>query len=543
MCIRLATFCSGSAALMALIMSVHKLLADQAKKLQKLEKQYGQSLDDNTRNPILPKSVGFSTKAKTNAREASSTSGTGIASENLDDPAQWDLHEEGKFVSTYVLKIKGYLDQMEHHGYPMPLEKGIPKKDMAILAIRQGQIQKPKSQARVKRKSKRKSELAYTAKQKISLPAKKDHPAKDVVCHHYQQLGHWRRNCPLYLAELKKSKASRQIMVLGEDYGIFQCDKIYLAIRSNLLTREPLPLVKIAFGIISGEESHRNVTSVGTTKPAATAFAAKTFDNNQRRFNNNNLKGSSSNSSSNNKGPNPNLKCTNCNKIRHTMDRCFKLVGCPANNSSVDVHSNGVSSNNATTNNFTVSLSSKQLARLMNLLNDNGVSIANANMVGFKGKQDYRDRLGHLADQVFDALKTTLNLDIHSTSDHLCDTCNKAKQTRKPFSLSDHKSTKIDGYSRAVWVYMLKEKDDVYDSITVFNSDVIKDLNHKNFFDNETTKRPNDEGIVSFNDDGTELSPNIQCNDDFEATSMDENNNTHPEGTIQNETDFVNDFY
>nr|GEY50328.1 hypothetical protein [Tanacetum cinerariifolium] len=92
------------------------------------------------------------------------------------------------------------------------------------------------------------------------------------------------------------------------------------------------------------------------------------------------------------------------------------------NNASVDVHSNGVSSNNATTNNFPISLSSKQLARLMNLLNDNGVSTANANMAGPKGKQDYRDRLGHPADQVLDALKTTLNLDIHSTSDHLCDT-------------------------------------------------------------------------------------------------------------------------
>ncbi|GJW49671.1 retrovirus-related pol polyprotein from transposon TNT 1-94 [Tanacetum coccineum] len=52
----------------------------------------------------------------------------------------------------------------------------------------------------------------------------------------------------------------------------------YLAIRSNILTRDPLPLVKIAFAIVSGEESHRNITSVETTKPTATAFAAKTFD-------------------------------------------------------------------------------------------------------------------------------------------------------------------------------------------------------------------------------------------------------------------------
>ncbi|GJV69533.1 hypothetical protein Tco_1485042, partial [Tanacetum coccineum] len=129
--------------------------------------------------------------------------------------------EEGKSVSTYVLKMKAYLDQMERLGYPMPLvlgvnmiltslskdydqfvqnynmhsigktipelhailklaKKGIPKKTPAVLAIRQGQIQKPKSQARGKGKQrgKGKSKLAYDPKHKIPPPAKKEHPAK-----------------------------------------------------------------------------------------------------------------------------------------------------------------------------------------------------------------------------------------------------------------------------------------------------------------------------------------------------------------------------
>ncbi|GKD62923.1 hypothetical protein Tco_1305031, partial [Tanacetum coccineum] len=101
--------------------------------------------------------------------------------------------EEGQFVSTYVLKMKAYLDQMERLGYHMPLvlrvnlilssllkdydqfvqnynmhgmgktipelhamlklaEKSTPKKAPAILAIRQCQIQKPKPQARGKGK-------------------------------------------------------------------------------------------------------------------------------------------------------------------------------------------------------------------------------------------------------------------------------------------------------------------------------------------------------------------------------------------------------
>nr|GFA60299.1 hypothetical protein [Tanacetum cinerariifolium] len=59
---------------------------------------------------------------------------------------------------------------------------------------------------------------------------------------------------------------------------LIRLDNSYLAIRSNILTRESLPLVKTVFAVVSGEESHKNVTSVGTAKPTVTAFAAKTFD-------------------------------------------------------------------------------------------------------------------------------------------------------------------------------------------------------------------------------------------------------------------------
>ncbi|GJU04360.1 ribonuclease H-like domain-containing protein [Tanacetum coccineum] len=309
--------------------------------------------------------------------------------------------------------------------------------------------------------------------------------------------------------------------------------KHYLAIRSNILTREALPLVKEAFAVVSGEESHRNATSVGATKPTATTFTARAFDN-KKMFNANNNIGFGSNSNFNNRGPNPNLKCTNCNNIGHTFDRCFELVGYPV-----------VSSNNATTSNSPVSLSNEQLARLMSLLNDNGVSTANANMAGwivdsganqhmivsakflinvvdisnlgltvghpngtqalitkigdlkinnditlynvlvvpeytfsllsvhklatdrnnwlyffdvdnasnifsnnciascFVSNTLWHQRLGHPIDQVLDVLKTALYLDSHSTFDHLCDTCNKAKQTREAFPLRYHKLTKI----------------------------------------------------------------------------------------------------
>ncbi|GKE03470.1 hypothetical protein Tco_1395488, partial [Tanacetum coccineum] len=131
--------------------------------------------------------------------------------------------EEGQYVSTYVLKMKAYLDQMERLGYPMPLvlglnmiltslskdydqfvqnynmhdmgktipelhamqklaKKGIPKKTPAILAIRQCQIVKPKSQAqgKGKQRGKGKRKLAYDPKHKIPPPTKKEHPTKDT---------------------------------------------------------------------------------------------------------------------------------------------------------------------------------------------------------------------------------------------------------------------------------------------------------------------------------------------------------------------------
>ncbi|GJT88292.1 retrotransposon protein, putative, ty1-copia subclass [Tanacetum coccineum] len=31
-------------------------------------------------------------------------------------------------------------------------------------------------------------------------------PAKDDACHHCKEVGHWKRNCPVYLAELQKKR-------------------------------------------------------------------------------------------------------------------------------------------------------------------------------------------------------------------------------------------------------------------------------------------------------------------------------------------------
>lgn len=112
----------------------------------------------------------------------------------------------------------------------------------------------------------------------------------------------------------------------------------------------------------------------------------------------------------------------------------------------------------------------------------------------YLSKVVWHSRLGHPADQVLHLLKSRLNLD-GKTSLSPCEVCHRAKQTRESFPLSDHKTTGlgdlvhldvwgpyrvtsrdgyryfltvVDDYSRAVWVFLLKSKDEVYLNIKVF---------------------------------------------------------------------------
>ncbi|KAJ0615740.1 putative transcription factor interactor and regulator CCHC(Zn) family [Helianthus annuus] len=91
-------------------------------------------------------------------------------------------------------------------------------------------------------------------------------------------------------------------------------DEIYQPVRTSLLTRDPLPSIKTAFSIVSREESHKggNTPAKGQNVGFVSKFN-QTYEN-KKKFN---------------KGPNPNLKCTNCNKVGHTVDRCYELVGYP----------------------------------------------------------------------------------------------------------------------------------------------------------------------------------------------------------------------
>ncbi|GKA10604.1 retrovirus-related pol polyprotein from transposon TNT 1-94 [Tanacetum coccineum] len=163
-------------------------------------------------------------------------------------------HEEGKPVGAYVLKMKDYVEQLERLGYVLPqdlsvglilngltsdftgfvrnynmhnmgktigelhamlieYEKGLPKKAETpqVMMIKGGKIQKAnkkslKAKGKGKANGKGKDKHGYISKPKNPKPTAKEHPAKDDTCHHCKEVGHWKRNCPVFLAELLKKK-------------------------------------------------------------------------------------------------------------------------------------------------------------------------------------------------------------------------------------------------------------------------------------------------------------------------------------------------
>ncbi|GJU28514.1 zinc finger, CCHC-type containing protein, partial [Tanacetum coccineum] len=119
--------------------------------------------------------------------------------------------EEGQSVSSYLLKMKSYLDTLERLGYAMPNKRGVfqrrLKLPLYLLYKRVRSIRIGKT-ATAKGKDKGKNMLTYAPKHKIPPPPKREHPAKDYVCHRHKKVGHWKMNCPFYQAELKKRKSA-----------------------------------------------------------------------------------------------------------------------------------------------------------------------------------------------------------------------------------------------------------------------------------------------------------------------------------------------
>ncbi|GJR54858.1 retrotransposon protein, putative, ty1-copia subclass [Tanacetum coccineum] len=83
--------------------------------------------------------------------------------------------EEGQSVSSYVLKIKSYIDNLERLWHPVSLN----------------------------------------LRPKIPPPPKREDPAKDSIYHECGETGQWKRNCPQYLAELLKKKKNTALRASG----------------------------------------------------------------------------------------------------------------------------------------------------------------------------------------------------------------------------------------------------------------------------------------------------------------------------------------
>ncbi|GKA61654.1 retrotransposon protein, putative, ty1-copia subclass [Tanacetum coccineum] len=111
----------------------------------------------------------------------------------------------------------------ELHAMLIEYENGLPKKAKTpkVMMIKGGKIQKSnkkslKAKGKGKANGKGKDKQVY-----IPKPSAKEHPAKDDTCHHCKEVGHCKRNCPAYLAELIKKKkqvgtaSSSNVFIIG----------------------------------------------------------------------------------------------------------------------------------------------------------------------------------------------------------------------------------------------------------------------------------------------------------------------------------------
>nr|GEZ90222.1 hypothetical protein [Tanacetum cinerariifolium] len=126
-------------------------------------------------------------------------------------------------------------------------------------------------------------------------------------------------------------------------------------------------------------------------------FVSRFNDNNNKKRNTGSWS-NGNNGTSGNKGNYDSLLCKNCGLKGHTVDMCFELIGYPpgfkrnpnlkpANNnnnrnSNADTRGGFVINADGKTPISHVSLSNKQMLRLISLLNDKSSTTANANMVG-----------------------------------------------------------------------------------------------------------------------------------------------------------------
>ena len=110
---------------------------------------------------------------------------------------------EGGSVSAHVLKMQGHIDHLARLGFPILPEASIKKAPSTVLLVQN----KGKGKGKGKRKGDAEVGGTKPAAKPNPPPAKKAKPTKEAVCFFCQKPVHWRRNCKLYMEDLKKKKS------------------------------------------------------------------------------------------------------------------------------------------------------------------------------------------------------------------------------------------------------------------------------------------------------------------------------------------------
>nr|GEW57362.1 hypothetical protein [Tanacetum cinerariifolium] len=132
-------------------------------------------------------------------------------------------NEERQFVSSHVLKIKGYINNLERLSQPVGQNLAVSlilsylNKDFDSFVQNYNMhgmgktVNKLHAMLKLHEKTLPKKD-ANPALHAIRTPPppKKDNPTKDAICHQCGEIRHWRRNCLVYLAELIKKKKLSQ---------------------------------------------------------------------------------------------------------------------------------------------------------------------------------------------------------------------------------------------------------------------------------------------------------------------------------------------
>ncbi|XP_071695508.1 uncharacterized protein [Rutidosis leptorrhynchoides] len=282
---------------------------------------------------------------------------------------------------------------------------------------------------------------------------------------------------------------------------------VYMSVRSNILLRDPLPDVKTAYAVISIEESHRIGSSKEVNNKTQTyAFVAQASTS-----------GSSPISFSNeqklkllsliNDAPSS-VSTSSMSAMEEYCDlRNKKIKGIGKEEGGLYIFNN---SESECKNNF----------------NDNSAACAASSNL-------WHMRLGHPSDQVLLVLKNKLNLKT-KVEEEPCDICHKAKQSKSPFPLSDHKTLSLGCNTPS------ESTNGVLTLVPQFSGHALYMRRFRKFFDDifknhiQNTSSPNDEGITNDTCDGS--SDSSQDNENSPTVTHNEDQSSIPEGNSDSST-------